>query len=87
MPFEEGNTLGAKSKLFDNALKRAIAQDDGKRIRAAAEQLLDKAAAGEPWAIKELRDTLDGKPTQTVAGDAENPLTVAIQKIELIPLK
>ncbi len=71
-----GNTNGAKSRAFYGALTRAIAQDDGKRLRQAAESLLDLAAQGESWAVRDLRDTLDGKPAQTVAvaGDADNPL-------------
>jgi hypothetical protein len=69
-----GNTNAAKGKVWNDALRRAIAQDDGKRVRAAVERLLDLAQEGEPWAIKELADRLDGKPTQTVGGDAENPL-------------
>jgi len=28
--------------------------------------LLDLAEAGESWAVKELRDTLDGKPPQAL---------------------
>ncbi len=60
MPFEKGNTHGSKGRLFDGALRRAIAQDDGKRLRAAAEQLLNAAAEGEPWAINTLADRLDG---------------------------
>lgn len=67
MAFEKGNKLAAKSKLFDGALKRAIAQDDGERLRAAAEKLLDLAAAGEPWAINALADRLDGKAQQSVS--------------------
>ena len=49
-----------------NALNRAIAQDDGKRLRDAAEQLLTLAAEGEAWAIRELADRLDGKPKESV---------------------
>jgi hypothetical protein len=76
-----GNNNAAKSKAFYGALSRAIAQDDGKRLRAAAEKLLDLAAEGEGWAVKELRDTLDGKPAQsvTVAGDAENPVQTTMR--------
>lgn len=66
MPFEKGHQHGAKSKLFEGALKRALAQDDGKRLREAAEQLLSQAAAGEQWAIQYLADRLDGKPGQSV---------------------
>jgi cytochrome c553 len=64
MAFEKGNTLGGRPKLFDAALRRAIAADDGKRIRDCAEQLLDLAAAGEQWAVRELIDRLDGKAVQ-----------------------
>lgn len=64
MAFQKGNQLAAKGKPFFSALKRAIAQDDGQRIRDAAEKLLDLAAAGEAWAMKELIDRLDGKPLQ-----------------------
>lgn len=67
MPFEKGNTHGSKGRLFDGALRRAIAQDDGKRLRAAAEQLLNAAAEGEPWAINTLADRLDGKAPQSVS--------------------
>jgi len=61
-----GNNNAGKSRAFYGALSRAIAQDDGERIRRAAEKLLDLAAEGEAWAVKELRDTLDGKPAQAV---------------------
>lgn len=78
MPFEKGksgNPEGRKpNKPFLDALNRAIKQDDSKRIREAAEKLLDFAAEGEAWAIKELADRLDGKATQTMANDPENPL-------------
>lgn len=57
------NPKGSRDRWsFLNALNRAIAQDDGKRLREAAEQLLTHAADGQPWAIKELADRLDGKP-------------------------
>ena len=75
-----GNTNGAKSRAFYGALSRAIAQDDGERLRRAAEKMLDLAAEGEAWAVKELRDTLDGKPTQTIAGDPEAPLIGIVER-------
>src|SRR5690349_3705670 len=64
MPFEKGHQHSAKAKLFDGALRRAISQDDGKRLRDCAEKLLDMAAAGEQWAVRELADRLDGKSVQ-----------------------
>jgi hypothetical protein len=74
MPFEKGNTLGTKTKLFEGALRRAIAQDDGKRLRQAAEQLLTQAAEGEQWAIGMLADRLDGKASQAVEVTHRKPL-------------
>ncbi len=66
-PGQSGNPEGAKKqKIFAAALHRAITQEDGKRVRDAAEKLLDLAAEGEAWAIRELRDTLDGKPGQSI---------------------
>jgi hypothetical protein len=62
----EGNHNATKNRQWRGALDRAIATDNGKRLRAAAEQLLNKAEAGEPWAIKEIADRLDGKPHQSV---------------------
>ena len=61
-----GNTNATKNKPFWHAVTRAIAQEDGKRLRDAAEMLLDAAAAGEPWAINTLADRLDGKPNQAI---------------------
>ena len=59
-----GNTNAIKNKLWSDTLRRAIAQDRGDRVRQAAERLLDEAAKGEPWAIKELADRLDGRSVQ-----------------------
>ena len=84
MPFQpgqSGNPEGArihKQKRFFNALDRAIEQDDAKRLRNAAEKLLDLAEAGESWALQMLADRLDGKPAQQVqlSGDADAPLKI-----------
>lgn len=59
------NAVGGAPKPFLDALNRAIKQTDGKKLRAAAEKLLDLAAEGEPWAIKELADRTDGKAQQS----------------------
>lgn len=71
-----GNANAAKGKVWNDALRKAIVQDDKKRIAKAIDQLLDQAAAGEQWAIKELGDRLDGKPAQVIAGDPDAPLEI-----------
>ena len=93
MPFppgQSGNPEGArihKQKRFFNALDRAIEQDDAKRLRSAAEKLLDEAAKGESWALQMLADRLDGKPAQQVQiqGDAEQPLVARIEQVIVDP--
>lgn len=87
MPFEpgqSGNPKGtAPKKIWIAALNRAIAQDDGKQLRAAAEKLLALAAEGDVPAIKELGDRLDGKAAQsvTLSGDPENPLQIVERRV------
>lgn len=71
-----GNNNATKNKPFYAALDRAIAQDDGKRLRDCAEKLVDLAAAGEAWAVQMLADRLDGKAVQQLIGDGEHPLVV-----------
>jgi len=66
---QPGNNNASHDKPFKAALERAIAQNDAKKLRDAAEKLLDAAALGESWAVKELRDTLDGRPAQTVQNE------------------
>ena len=60
-----GNRNAQKGRMWNDALRKAIAQDDGKRLRDSIEKLLTLASNGEPWAIKELADRLDGRPKQT----------------------
>jgi len=66
---------------FRAAVARAIAQDNATRLRACAERLLDLAAAGEAWAVKELADRLDGKAHQSVSADLNGSLTVEIVRL------
>lgn len=81
MAFEKGNKLGAKGRLFDGALRRAIAQDDGVRLRRAAESLLDAAAAGEAWAINQLADRLDGKAQQNVSVEHKDVSSLSLAEL------
>lgn len=70
--FEAGNTASVgkgrdtSRVTWHETLQRAIKQDNANRVRQAAEKLLDLAAEGEQWAIKELADRMDGKATQFI---------------------
>jgi hypothetical protein len=64
--------------MWNEALRRAIAQDNGERLRASIEKLLNLASIGEPWAIKELADRLDGRPKQINCLETDNAELTAI---------
>ena len=61
-----GNKNATKNKPWIGALNKAIAQGDAERLRNIAEKLLKAAEEGEPWAIKELADRLDGRSVQPI---------------------
>lgn len=64
-----GNKNASRTRPFWHALDRVLAQERGKqgdRLRLAAEKLLDLAAAGEAWAVRELADRLDGRVPQAL---------------------
>jgi hypothetical protein len=69
-----GNPGGrGKEKPFRDALRIQIAAAgaDSKALRAVAQALLDKAAAGDVSAINLLADRLDGRVAQPVGGSEE----------------
>lgn len=85
---KKGAPLGSKNAAnnavdapFKSALRRLSAQEDYKRIHAAANRLLDLAASGEAWAVKELADRTDGKSAQgvTVSGDPDKPVNLSMR--------
>ncbi len=62
---QPGNQNAKKGKLFYDALRIALVQEDRKKLRNITEKLVKSAEAGEPWAIKEVMDRIDGKPVQS----------------------
>ena len=62
---QPGNQNAKKGKLFYDALRVALVQEDRKKLRNITEKLVKSAEAGEPWAIKEVMDRIDGKPVNT----------------------
>ena len=58
-----GNINSAKGSLFQEKLRMILSQEPH-RARAIAEVLISKAEEGEPWAIRELMDRIDGKAVQ-----------------------
>lgn len=73
---QPGNQNAKKGRQWQRAIKRALARyaDANGQANATARKGLDlvatkfvaHAASGEAWAMKELGDRIDGKPTQAV---------------------
>jgi len=57
----EGNDNAKKGKLFYDQLRRVLVQNDSLKLRQVSEKLVDAAIEGEPWAVKEVIDRMDGK--------------------------
>ena len=57
----EGNDNARKGKLFYDQLRRVLVQNDSLKLRQVSEKLVDAAIEGEPWAVKEVIDRMDGK--------------------------
>jgi ribosomal protein L17 len=68
------------NRLWAETIKRAVTQSDGKKLRAIADKLIERAADGDIQAIKEIGDRLDGKPVQSVDATVDQTLTVEIVK-------
>lgn len=73
-----GNTNAKKAKLFEGAIKRALAREYGS-VDAGLDKLAEKLIADaltDAQARRDVADRIDGKPPQglTVGGDEENPL-------------
>jgi hypothetical protein len=71
MPFQKGNKLAARRMVFTYELRKALHRSPEK-LRQVVEKLLNSAAEGDMWAIKELADRLDGKAHQTIHGTFEH---------------
>ena len=81
-----GNRNGAKeNRLWGDALKRAVAQNDGEKLRTIADKLIALASDGDVHAIKELGDRLDGRPRQQIEAVDDEGRTLAIGLIAYKP--
>lgn len=58
-----GNRNGAKNKLWEQALVRAVRPKD---LEDVAKTVIQAAKDGQPWAVTELGNRLDGKAVQPI---------------------
>jgi ribosomal protein S6E (S10) len=67
-----GNQNGTKqNRWWAETLKRALLQEDGKKLRALAEKLIARAEEGDIAALKEIGDRVDGRPQQAIVGGSD----------------
>ena len=80
MAAPQGNQNATKSRMFYDKLRLVLVQEPH-RLRSIAEQLVKQAEEGEPWAIKEIIDQVDGKAIQatTIENADGSPLLGGIQ--------
>lgn len=76
-----GNSNAKKGKEWFDALRKECIQRNA--LADIAKILVDKAIAGEAWAIAEIGNRFDGKPAQSVelTGDPDNPVQVVERRI------
>ncbi len=76
----KGNTNSNKNnRAWGKIVKKLAIQEDSKRLHKVAEALFDKAASGDVPAIKELGDRVDGKASQEITGDSDQPITIIVK--------
>lgn len=76
-----GNQNAVKGKMFYTQLRLVLTQHP-ERLRSIAETLISEAEKGEPWAVKELIDRMDGKAVQATTlenVDGSTPTLAGIQ--------
>lgn len=65
-----GNSNAKKGKAWFDALRKECVQKDA--LAKVAAVVVDKAIAGEQWAIQEIGNRFDGKPAQAMALTGED---------------
>jgi len=70
----KGNNYAGKGKAWFDALRKQCVQRGA--LDDIAKVVIDKAIAGEPWAVQEVACRMDGKPAQAfeVSGPNGDPL-------------
>ena len=77
-----GNKNATKNRPWSEAINRALLAEDGKKLRALADKLIDAAMEGDVTALKEIGDRIEGKPAQSLmlGNDPDNPLLETVSR-------
>lgn len=81
---QPGNKNAAKTRPWADAINRVLLAEDGKKLRALAEKLVDRAIEGDISALKEVGDRVDGKPAQQLdlANAGGQPLVLKFENAD-----
>jgi hypothetical protein len=84
MSAPEGNQNAVKNRPWADALRRALLAEDGQKLRALADRLVEQALAGDVTALKEIGDRMDGKPKQQIeaSGPDGTPFVVRVEALD-----
>lgn len=81
----KGNQNARKAKIWADAIRRAVARrangDLNGGLDSLADKLVQSAASGDQWALKELGDRIDGKVPQGIIGGDPDDAPVKIEQI------
>ena len=81
MAAPEGNTYSSKNnRLLTDTLRRAALADDSVKLRMGCDEIINKAATGDLYAMAFVFDRLEGKPVQKtqLSGDEDNPVQAKV---------
>lgn len=82
-----GNRNACKAKIWEQALKRALARASNETVEKGldllADQVVKAALAREQWAVLEIGNRMDGKATEHIQGDYTHRLTSELSDEEL----
>ena len=92
LPIETINSVGApkgndnarKGRLFFDQLRKELVQEDAVKLRMIARKLVEAAQDGEPWAVKEIMDRVDGKAVQTTEVSGIDGEAMELKLIEFV---
>jgi hypothetical protein len=75
-----GNKNATKNKPLTEAIQRALLAEDGKKLRALADALVDRAIEKDTQAAREVLDRVEGKVAQALehSGPGGEPVEAII---------
>lgn len=81
-----GNKNATKNRPWAEAINRALLAEDGKKLRALAERIIERALEGDVTALKEIGDRMDGKAAQALVGPNGGPVQLeSIKRVIVDP--